>query len=161
MRTTPTIAAASIEMKRTETVARGPVPCRTSTVSLSGRSTGLLVICNSPQACGFHRKVRANLQFAAPTLLSVLNGLEQCRVPGAPTRNDKSERGSLTRSPTSKPYQRTGMSRVSKDGRCLRPGGTVPLKFTFHLQWERAYRRLRNPQWRYSMMASCFVVSLH
>src|SRR5262245_31872042 len=38
----PAHAARRSETKSTETVARGPVPCRTSTVSASGRSTGLL-----------------------------------------------------------------------------------------------------------------------
>jgi hypothetical protein len=43
-RTIPAIAAAERDAKRTDTVARGPVPCRSFTVPLPGLSTGSLMV---------------------------------------------------------------------------------------------------------------------
>ena len=51
----PSAADARSDTNSTDTVARGPVPCLTATVSELGRSTISLAIIHSPHACGRHR----------------------------------------------------------------------------------------------------------
>jgi len=50
------MVASNNEISRTETILRGPVPCRTFTVSASGRSTGFPLSISGLSVCKLVRR---------------------------------------------------------------------------------------------------------